>query len=84
MDLKTCLILSSLCLFLAGCVTVGQLKESADAVTQDEIATLSAPVSALLSGVLDDPLNSLASGGLGYIICLLRNLYKTKKRKSSS
>lgn len=68
----------------SGCVTMREIKEEASLVSPSDVTAISEPVSMLLDNALDDPLRSFASGSIGYLLCLLRNLYKRKKREGSA
>lgn len=67
------------CAMLSGCVTLGDIREEAKTITNEDVSCYTSPIISLLGDSVDNPLQSASIMAIGYIACLVRRLYKKKK-----
>ena len=62
-----------------GCATLGMLADEARQIKQEEVAPQIESVGILIEDLVPAPYRIPASIGLGYLLALIRRIYKRKK-----
>lgn len=76
--MKRYILIFALVLF-TGCATLGMLAEEAKQITTEEVRPQIESIGVLIDGLIPGPYKMPAAIGVGYLLALVRRIYKKKK-----
>jgi hypothetical protein len=68
----------------AGCITLREFTETATSVPIEEITKQAQASETIISNYVEEPYQTGGALAIGYVLALLRQLYKKKKREQAN